>query len=146
MYETRAFIHEWEMKCWKCKRWTPVLYALRPPNQHKEENFDPSWIGNYEVNPDRDTAMGEALASKYGWYKLGLSKTIGEEVYASWCVLCNVLQGNWYVWKEWIHITNDPSKIPEITEYIDYETDFNPDEYGDGDEDISWSGNAPWRK
>ena len=104
---------------------TSVLWALRPPTNKKEEEFESSWIGAYEVNQDQDLAMGKAISSKLQWFRRGYSQTMEEETYASFCIHCNTLQGNWYVGKEFFsNISADETNLV-MTDYVDYNTDYD---------------------
>lgn len=124
MFEVRAFYHIWETSCWKCGATTPVLWAIRPPTNKKEEGFNSSWIGDYEVNPDQDFAMGEAIASKIQWFKRGYSQTMEKETYASFCTHCDSLQGNWYVGNEFFLEEAQDNNL-DITDYVDYNTEYD---------------------
>ena len=124
MIEVRAFYHTWETSCWKCGDLTPVLWALRPPTNEKEEKFDPKWIGAYEVNPDQDSAMGDAIASRVQWFRLGHSHTMGGETYASFCTHCDSLQGNWHVSKDLFMQMVDGAQ-PDFSDYVDYNTEHD---------------------
>ena len=131
MFEVRAFYHTWAISCWKCGRETPVLWALRPPTNEKEEDFDQKWIGAYEVNPDQDTAMGRAIASRIQWFRMGHSHTMGGETYASFCTHCESLQGNWYVGKDlFMQLTNGYK--PDFSNFVDYNTDHDAVAYLNG--------------
>ena len=124
MFEVRAFYHTWETSCWKCGKITPVLWALRPPTNEKEEDFNPDWIGAYEVNPDQDSAMGDALASRIQWFRLGHSYTMEGETYASFCTHCDSLQGNWHVGKDlFMQVTEGVQ--PDFSDYVDYNTEHD---------------------
>ena len=128
MLETRAFIHQWEINCWKCGEKTPVLWAFRPPNNQKEEEFDPLWIGAYEVDPDQDPPMGEAVASRFAWYRSGYSHTMRETVFANFCTSCDSLQGNWYVSKD-LRMQMVNGATPEFGSFVDYETNHDAEKY-----------------
>ncbi len=128
----RAFIHRFDMICWKCGAETPVLYAFRPPNNLMESEFNPDWIGAYEVNPDQDPAMGEALAERFTWYRLGYSHTMGGQVHASFCTSCDSLQGNWYVWKDLLYQLSSGEQ-PDFDEQVDYTTNHDAEEFLHGD-------------
>ena len=124
MNNVRAFVHRTKISCWKCYKDTPVVYAFRPPNNKSEKEFDSKWIGAYEVTPDQDLAMGLALENKYPWYRIGRSHTMGREVHANFCLFCDSLQGNWYVWKDLLNKRTN-GIILEFDEYVDYETDID---------------------
>ena len=124
MNNVRAFIHRTTISCWKCDNETPIIYPVRPPNNNFEEDFKPEWLGNYEVNPDQDIAMGIALEKKYSWYRRGYSYTREEEVYANFCGWCDVLQGNWFISKHIFMLRADGVEL-DFSEYIDYETSYD---------------------
>ena len=124
MFEVRAFYHTWDVSCWKCGKNTTVLWALRPPTNEKEETFDPDWLGAYEVNPDQDSAMGDAIAGIVQWFRLGYSQTMKSKTYASYCRNCESLQGNWYVRKDLSMQRSDGSQ-PSFRNHVDYETNHD---------------------
>jgi len=128
MIEVRAFYHTWEVSCWKCGDSTPVLWALRPPTNEKEEGFDPNWLGAYEVNPDQDSAMGEEISSRVDWFRLGHSRTMERETYASFCIHCDCLQGNWHVSKDLL-VQRVNGVDPDFSKFVDYQTDHDAVEY-----------------
>ena len=128
MMKVRAFIHQWEMVCWKCGESTPVLWAFRPPTNQKEAEFEGSWLGAYEVTPEQDLAMGEVLCSKFEWYRKGHSYTMGETVYASFCKSCDSLQGNWYVLKDLIEQRSNGVQ-PDFKEHVDYDTEHDAEKF-----------------
>ncbi len=124
MMKVRAFYHRWEIACWKCSDMTPVLWALRPPTNEMEMEFDPAWLGAYEVNPDQDHAMGRALSEKVEWFRSGHSYTMKDETYACFCVHCDSLQGNWYVERDLIEQRVNGAE-PEFSGVIDYHTEHD---------------------
>ena len=124
MVEVRAFIFRYQKPCWKCGNQTPVLYAFRPPTNEKHLECDPEWFGMNEITPDRDQEMGAALSHRFDWYGPGWSKTMEEQVYASWCTSCGELQGNWFVWKDMLEMRYDN---PEPDEFVDYVTSYDAD-------------------
>ena len=123
-YFVRAFIHRFDKSCWKCGSQTPVLYAFRPPYNKQEVTFNPKWFGNYEVTPDDDPAMGEALANRFSWYRLGRSMTRDRDVFASYCKHCDSMQGNWYVWKDVLEHWSS-NEAPDLYDYLDYTTTYD---------------------
>jgi len=124
MNKVRAFIHKTKLICWKCDKETPIVYAFRPPNNKFESEFKSEWLGNYEVDPDQDSAMGLALEAKYSWYRKGYSHTRGEEVHANFCISCDALQGNWFVSK---HMRMQRADGIDLVfgDHIDYETNYD---------------------
>tara|TARA_B100000029_G_scaffold443621_1_gene462792 strand:- start:15 stop:395 length:381 start_codon:yes stop_codon:yes gene_type:complete len=126
MVEVRAFVFRYQKPCWKCSKPTPVLYAFRPPDNEKHLDFDPSWVGMAEVNPEHDQDMATALAHRFEWYGPGFSNTMGEQVYACWCTSCGVLQGNHYIWKDMLQKWYEN---PQPDEFIDYDSSYDADDH-----------------
>jgi hypothetical protein len=122
--KVRAFINRTTMYCWKCGEITPVIYSMRPPNNKFEEEFKIEWFGGYDVTPEHDIAMGKALEKKYSWYREGYSNTMRQDVFASFCIGCDAMQGNWFVWKEMLDRRVSGIDF-EFDEYVDYETDYD---------------------
>ena len=127
MNEVRAFIFRFRKPCWKCGHITDVLYATRPPTNEKKSEFNSDWFGDYEVTHDDEKEMGQAISNKFSWFGPGHSSTIGDQTYASWCNSCNSLQGNWYIKRDILQMLTNGEEL-EPTEYVDYETSFEPED------------------
>lgn len=89
--------------CWKCHSKTKVIalysdnfFCLESEDEGKIffEKADSKSFFNMVTYLDQDIAA--FLSSKFPFFKLGFSKTVGESYWANHCIQCGALQGDFF--------------------------------------------------
>ena len=83
-YHPVDWVIEAKRECFKCKKITPVVYTASPYQTHDRVR-------------EPHEASAQVLANRFKFWKKGMNKTQGKEVYANHCIHCGLIQGNGFV-------------------------------------------------
>jgi len=100
MSEYRIF--SWNGACWKCKNPTPRVIATN------------EGLGFSAHEPS--DKLGELMGEKFAHFRKGYSRTMESDCWANWCVICDSLQGNFFVHvEEWgVEMNSQYDSIDEM--------------------------------